>query len=147
MEIIESINTSWSWLKVEATDILDINKFGNILFENKDESIWRICPEELYCKKVANSKTDFLALKNQNEFIEDWEMSKFVQLAETKFGIQKENQVFCLKYQAILGGEYNSENFGTISLKELILFSGDLGFKIKGLKDGQKVKLITINGK
>lgn len=146
MEILQIINDSWNWLKVEAMDVIDINKFGNIVFQNKDESIWRICPEELYCEKIANSKTDFLALKNQPEFMEDWEMTKFVEIAEAKYCIQNENRVFCLKHPAVLGGAYDADNISTISLKELIRFSGDLAFQIKDLKNGQNIKLTTING-
>ena len=147
IKLIACINKSWSWLNIEVTRILDINKFGNIVFENKDESIWRICPEELYCELIATTKKEYLSLKEQNEFIEDWEMSKFVEMAQDKFGTQKENRVFCLKVPAILGGEYAIENFGTISIGELIAFSGDVAFQLKDVEDGQQVKFKFINGK
>ncbi|MFH4968759.1 hypothetical protein V8G61_11205 [Gaetbulibacter sp. M240] len=42
---------------------------------------------------------------------------------------------------AVIGGEYKISNIGKISFSELISFSGDLGFQIKDLKVGQKVKL------
>ena len=49
---------------------------------------------------------------------------------------------------AVIGGEYEISNIGKISFTELISFSEDLGFQIKDLKDGQKVKLnIDILGK
>lgn len=147
MELLETINTAWNWLRVEATEVLEINKFGNLLFQSKDLSIWRVCPEELYCIKISNSTSEFLRVKSEPEFIEDWEMTKFVNLGEAKFGVQKENRVFCFKQPTALGGAYDAENIGTISLIELISFSGDLAFQIKDVKDGQKVKLTTIHGK
>jgi hypothetical protein len=45
----------------------------------------------------------------------------------------------------IIGGEYEKSNIGKISFPELILFSGDLGFQMKDLKKGQKIKLKIIN--
>ena len=49
--------------------------------------------------------------------------------------------LLCLKMSAVIGGEYEKSNLGKISFSELIAFSGDLGFQIKDLKDGQKIKL------
>jgi hypothetical protein len=42
---------------------------------------------------------------------------------------------------AVIGGKYEGSNIGKINFSELIAFSGDLGFQIKDLKDGQKIKL------
>jgi hypothetical protein len=38
-----------------------------------------------------------------------------------------------------LGGAYDSDNLGTLTLKELIAFSGDVAKQIKDLPDGAQV--------
>jgi len=68
-------------------------------------------------------------------------MTNLVTIAKSELGELAKNQKYCLKMPAIIGGEYDKSNIGKISFAELISFSGDLGFQIKDLKDGQKIKL------
>jgi hypothetical protein len=46
---------------------------------------------------------------------------------------------------AVIGGEYEKSNLGKINFSELIAYSGNLGFQIKDVKDGQKIKLSIEN--
>ncbi|HAH55981.1 MAG TPA: DUF1851 domain-containing protein, partial [Flavobacterium sp.] len=46
------------WIGVTAYEIVQINDFGNVIFKSTDNEFWRICPEELYCVKIADSQTD-----------------------------------------------------------------------------------------
>lgn len=145
MNIVELINDSWGWKDIIAEEILKINDFGNILFRSTEGFFYRICPEELYLEKVANDTQEFSILLENREFIEDWNMDNLVVLAKKKFGNLKEGEFFCLKYPAVIGGEYNFDNLGKISLTGLISFSGDVSNQIKDVKDGEKVELKIIN--
>jgi hypothetical protein len=40
-----------------------------------------------------------------------------------------------------LGGTYDENNIGSISLKELLAFSGSLARQIKDIPDGHEVKI------
>ncbi len=111
-----------------------------MVFKTNKNEYWRICPEKICCEKIAGSKSEFERLSTDSEFIDDWEMTNLVHFAKTELGELAENQKYCLKIPAVIGGEYEKSNIGKISFTELISFSGDLGFQIKDLKDGQKVK-------
>ncbi|GAA4279993.1 T6SS immunity protein Tdi1 domain-containing protein [Gaetbulibacter aestuarii] len=139
--MIAEINKAWNWKGFKATEIVRTNEFGNVIFKTDKNEYWRICPEEISCEKIAESESEFNKISSDSEFIEDWKMTKLVKIAKSELGELKENQKYCLKMSAVIGGEYEKSNLGKISFAELIAFSGDLGFQIKDLKDGQKIKL------
>ena len=68
-------------------------------------------------------------------------MASLVSVAKKEVGELKGNEKFCLKLAIVIGGEYEKSNLGKITFPELITFSGDLGFQIKDMKDGQKIKV------
>jgi hypothetical protein len=139
--MIIEINKAWNWKGFNATEIIRTNDFGNVIFKTDKSEYWRICPEETSCEKIAESESEFDRLLTDSEFIEDWEMTNLVEFAKSELGVLEENQKYCLKMPAVIGGKYEKDNLGKISFTELISFSGNLGFQIKDLKDGQKIKL------
>ena len=139
--MIAEINKAWNWKGFNATEIIRTNEFGNVIFKTDKNEYWRICPEEISCGKIAGSESELNKISSDSEFIEDWEMTNLVNIAKSELGELKENEKYCLKMSAVIGGEYEKSNLGKISFAELIAFSGDLGFQIKDLKDGQKIKL------
>ena len=138
--MIAEINRAWNWKGFNATEIVRTNDFGNVIFKTDKNDYWRICPEEISCGKIAESEPEFNKISSDSEFIEDWEMTNLVKIAKSELGELKENEKYCLKMASVIGGEYEKSNLGKISFSELIAFSGDLGFQIKDLKDGQKIK-------
>lgn len=140
-KMITKINKAWKWKGFNATEIIRTNEFGNVIFKTDKNEYWRICPEEISCRKIAESKSEFVRISASSDFTEDWEMTNLVNIAKSELGELKENEKYCLKISAVIGGEYEKSNLGKISFAELIDFSGNLGFQIKDLKDGQKIKL------
>ena len=139
--MINEINKAWNWKGFNATEIVRTNDFGNVIFKTDKIKYWRICPEEVSCEMIAESESDFDRLLTDSQFIEDWEMTNLVEIAKKKLGKLGENQKYCLKIPAVIGGEYEKSNIGIISFSELISFSGNLGFQIEHLKDKQKINL------
>lgn len=139
--MIAEINKAWGWKGFTAIEIVRANDFGNVIVKADQDEYWRICPEEISCEKIANSESELDRLLHDSEFIADWDMANLVEMARAEVGELGKQEKYCLKIPAVLGGRYEKENLGKISFAELILFSGDLGFQIKDLKDGQKIKL------
>lgn len=139
--MLTTINKAWDWIGVKAKEIVQINDFGNIIFKSTENEFWRICPEELYCEKIADSQSEYEKLLSDSEFIEDWEMDNLVQIAKDTVGKLMQGEKYCLKLPGVLGGEYNSENIGKVSQMEQIGFSGDLAKQIKDLPDGTEFKI------
>jgi len=112
------------------------NAFGNVLVEDEGGQFWRICPEELSCAPLGTSVDELQALQSST----DWRMERLVALATASLGTPADGRCFCLKIPAALGGKYEVENFGTVTVQELVAFSGDVAFQIKDLPNGAQVE-------
>lgn len=131
--MLTAINKVWDWIGVKAKEIVQINDFGNITFKSTENEFWRICPEELYCEKIADSQLDYEILLRNSEFIEDWEMENLVQIAKESVGELMDGGKYCLKLPSVLGGEYNSEYIRKVSQMEQIGFFWRFSETDKGL--------------
>lgn len=138
MELLEIVRESWGFTGLVPARIVDTNAFGNVLVEDVHGQPWRICPEELSCAPLVASMDE---LRSST----DWTMERLVLLATASLGTPADGRCFCLKIPAVLGGKYEAENFGTITVEELIAFSGDCAFQIKDLPDGAQVELKIVD--
>lgn len=144
--MIETIRQAWwSWTGLDPAEIIAINLFGNVIVRATDGAYWRICPEELSCRRVADNPNAFEALTSQDEFKVDWDMSNLVDLASKTLGHVAKGHSYCLKLPAVIGGTYEATNMGTIPLNALILSSGDLAEQIKDIPDGEHVSLEIVD--
>lgn len=144
-KIIDTVSAAWGWTGLKPKDVIAQNHFGNIIVEAQDGKYWRICPEELSCEVVAESVAEFEDLWSSDDFQSDWRMENLVAIASDLFGPTTEERVYCLKVPGSLGGEYGRDNLGTISLEELLSFSGDAGNQIKDLPDGASIEFKFID--
>lgn len=142
--MIEEIRKNWWWVGINPIDVVCENEFGNLLIKDAEGKFWRLCPEELYCKVIAQNRVELDELNHDQEFLHDWYMKSMVERAEAELGTLPEGKKYCLKIPAVLGGEYDIPNFGVCSLTELIAFSGYLAKEIKDLPDGAKIKFKPI---
>ena len=137
--MIDLINKSWNWVGAIAHKVVLTNDFGNVIFISESEEYWRICPEELSCKRIAGNIAQFDDLIQDSDFKLDWEMANIINTADDALGPLKDGEVYYLVKPAILGGEYDISNIQKIPIEELIVLSGDLGRQVSDLEDGQKI--------
>jgi hypothetical protein len=144
MNIIAELKDAWGWIGLRPIQLIVENDFGNLIIEDEDGCYWRLCPEELSCSVVAASRHDLERLFSDQEFLQDWHMHHLVEQAREAYGPLPADRKYCLKIPAVLSGQYVVENFGTITLRELISVSGDLAHQIKDLPEGSQVKLKVV---
>ena len=145
MQILETVRSAWGWTGVEPVELVDENDFGNLIIKDVHGQYWRLCPEDCYCEVVAADQPAFEALAADSEFLVDWQMSVLVDQATQRLGPLSAGRKFCLKIPGVLGGEYGGDNLGTISMVELIRFSGDIARQIAGLPEGTPIKISVID--
>ena len=138
-KLVSEIKASWAWIGLDPSEVVAENDFGNLVVRDFSGRYWRICPEELACEVIAGDRAAYDALVQDPEFITDWTMDALVQAAQASLGPLAPGQKYSLATPAILGGRYETSNIKTISLIELIRFSGDVGFQIKDLPDGTEI--------
>jgi len=144
MNIISEVKKYWGWVGINPAEIVAENDFGNLIIKDADNKFWRLCPEDVYCEVVAESIDDYNQLINDDDFLNDWNMTVMVDEAVEMLGPLKEDYKYYLVIPGVLNGEYSGTNISTAPFIEIIKLSGDLGKRIKDLPDGAEVKLKVI---
>lgn len=137
--MLDTIRNAWGWIGLDPVEVVNTNFFGNVIVRAKNGTYWRICPEESSCTEVAASADAFANLMREDDFRTDWEMASLVASARQALGPLGPGRCYCLKIPAVVGGSYDVSNLGTISLVELISFSGDMALQIKDLPNGTRI--------
>ncbi len=137
--MIDLVNQSWSWTGIEPEEIVDENDFGNLIIKDIHDRFWRICPEDVYCKVIADSIEEYNELIENQEFLNDWNMTTLLNEIIELLGELKPGHKYHMSIPGVVGGEYMATNFKQVPLKEMMLFSGDLGHQIKDLPDGHSI--------
>lgn len=141
MELIASIDRGWGWCGIQPEEVVGENDFGNLMVRDVRGMYWRICPEDLYCKVVAEDRASLDALSKDQEFLHDWYATALVEQARQRLGPLEPGRKYCLKIPGTLGGEYGGRNLAHLQLTELIEASGSIAQQIEGLPPGSKVRL------
>ena len=145
MTLIEEIRDAWGWIGIDPVAVVGENDFGNLMVEDTSGRYWRICPEDCYCKVVANNRQSLDAMSKNQEFLHDWYMRPLVEAAKRKVGPLSEGRKYCLKIPGLLGGEYGGNNLASAPLVELVRFSGSLAKQTKSIPAGTQVKLKVVD--
>lgn len=143
--LVKAVQSAWGWSGISPKRILEQNAFGNLLIEDHKGVVWRLCPEELYCEPTAASLRELAASLEDEEARRDWNMHALTPVARDQLGELEEGQCYCLKIPGVLGGAYEKENLGTITLEALVRFAGDLGRQVSELPDGARCELRIID--
>jgi hypothetical protein len=141
MELIEEIEKAWGWAGIKPAEVVGDNDFGNLIIKDVAGSYWRLCPEDLYCNRIANDRAELDALSQNQDFLHDWYMETLVKQARDRLGLLRPGYRYCLKIPAVLGGQYEESNLATISLHEQVAISGYLAKEIDDLPDGAQIRL------
>lgn len=141
MDLVSAIENAWGWTGIKPAQVVGDNDFGNLIVKDTGGRFWRLCPADLYCKVVAESRAELNKLSNDQAFLRDWYMTALVEQARVALGTLPPGFKYCLKVSGVLGGEYGGENLAVMSFVELIRASGHIAKEIAHLADGTQVGL------
>ncbi len=144
MSTIEAIKESWGWVGIEPEEVVGENDFGNLIIRDIQGRYWRLCPEDIYCRVVAENRGELDALSQNQEFLADWYMAALTEQAKEKLGPLQPGRKYHFAIPGVLGGEYGIANIRTVPQIEQIRFSGDIGQQIDELPEGAQVQLKVI---
>lgn len=145
MDLISEIRGAWGWVGIDPQEIVGENEFGNLIIKDTDGKYWRMCPEDVYCKIVANNRDELDKLSQDQGFLADWYMTALVDQAKVSVGPLADGRKYCLAIPGVLGGAYDSSNIKSVPLVELIRLSGDIGKQIRDLPDGAQIELKVVD--
>jgi hypothetical protein len=144
MDLLSTISAAWGWAGIKPDMVVGENDFGNLIVRDKEGCYWRLCPEDLYCRVVADSRAKLDALSLDQTFLQDWHVRSWVEAAHSKLGPLRPGYKYYLVRPAPLGGGYTADNMEQLSLRELVSLSGDLAQQIEGMPDGAKVEIRVV---
>lgn len=145
MELIAIVKEAWGWTGLEPDQVVGDNDFGNLMIKDQSGRYWRLCPEDLYCKVIADNGAQLDMLSQNQEFLRDWHMSSLVEQARDKLGPLCPGYRYCFKVPGVLGGAYGGDNLASIPFRDLISASGHIAKEVAGLPDGANVKLTIVD--
>lgn len=145
MNVLEEVKSSWGWSGIDPVRVIEENDFGNLILLDKKGLVWRLCPEDVYCKIIAASIEQYNQLMKEVEFNQDWFMESLVKEAQLRLGPLKDGYKYYLVIPGVLGGEYGGDNIQSVPFYEVIRYSGSIASQLKDLPEGAKVDLEVIN--
>ena len=143
-DLLLEIRNAWGWVGINPAEIIGQNDFGNLIIKAEDGKYWRLCPEDVYCKVIANNRVELDTISKDQDFLRDWHMASLLEIAKQSVGSLEDGRKYCLVIPGVLGGKYDASNIKSIPLLELIGFSGSLGKQIQDLPDGTEIDLKVI---
>lgn len=143
MQLVAIIEASWGWAGLKPLLVVGDNAFGNLIVKDVEERYWRLCPEDLYCRVIAASRSELDTLSSDQDFLHDWSMTELTRQAKERLGPLRPGFKYCLKIPGALGGQYGGDNLATMSLEELISASGSIAKQVDQLPDGARVNLVV----
>jgi hypothetical protein len=137
--------SEWQWLLPDTLTLWLVNRLGDIVVVNEDETVSFF---DIGCgtvKPIASSRDDFSRLLDVGNNANQWLAIPLVdQLVEHGL-LLKPKSVYGFKTLPILGGSYEIENFYVARIEEYYSFMGNIHGQIKNAPDGSRVNLKVLN--
>jgi hypothetical protein len=141
MELTVAIKEGWAWSGADPLAVIEMNRFGNVIFKDRAGLYWRVMPEELKCEVLASEEHEFTQLWKSEDFQVDWRMDLLADEAEAVFGPLGACQSYYFLVPNVLVGSFSIENMRVISTLELMRVSGSMALQIRNLADGTQVEI------
>jgi hypothetical protein len=133
MDLVATIKAAWGWTGIEPVQVVGDNPFGNLIVKDSLGQYWRLCPEDLYCKIIAQNRAELDALSREQTFLHDWHAVELVNSARAALGPLNPGYRYGLKIPGPLGGEYCGSNLASLPVGELIAASGHIAQQVAQL--------------
>ena len=102
MQLVAIIEASWGWTGLKPLLVVGDNAFGNLIVKDVEERYWRLCPEDLYCRVIAASRSELDTLSSDQDFLRDWSMTELTRQAKERWGPLRPGFKYCLKIPGAL---------------------------------------------
>ncbi len=138
--------SEWSWLLPTTLTPWIVNRLGDIVVVNEDNTVSFF---DIGCgklKPIADSKDHLSRLLDEDDNANQWLAIPLIDRLVDSGLVLKPQSVYGFKILPILDGSYEVDNFYVASIAEYYPFMGDIHGQIKDVPDGTQVRLKVING-
>lgn len=143
--LVEAVRQGWGWTGIDPEAVTAVSPFGHLVVRDRQRAFWYLDPELRSLDRIAVDEAGLFAHMNQPDVRDIWQAEALVDAARHRLGEPGEGRCYSLTTVALLQGNYAHENLCTMSIAELISFSGDFEEKTRHLPDGTKVDLKVVD--
>ncbi len=137
---LHALRSAWGWTGVEFAEVVAHSLMGHMLvidgagaFHYLDPDLGAVTP--LGDEAAAQA---YMA-REQTQVV--WRADALVDAAVARLGPPAPGEVYSLKPQALVAGDYAPENLIRIGLVDLIYLSGDIARQTRDLPEGAHINL------
>lgn len=140
IRVLHALRSAWGWTGIEFKEVIAHSLMGHLLLTGRDDRFYYLDPdigtvtllgdEAMVAEHMAKEETQAI-----------WRADVLVDAAAKRLGPPAIGEVYSLKPQALVAGDYAHENLIRIALVDLIYISGDIARQTRDLPDGTPVHL------
>lgn len=135
----------WSWLLPAEFTLWIVNRFCDLFLVLDDHSVHMLDVGVGSLRRVAESRDDFCDKIDEEENANNWLMIPLVDELVDSGMVLNPGQCYGFKIPPVLGGRYDVENCGAISIPDYLGAFGSIHERIRDLPDGSKVVLKVVD--
>ncbi len=136
---------SWSWLVPSNFTVWIVNRFADLFLVFPDGGVHMMDIGRGTLAKIADSRDDFCDKIDTGDNANDWLLIPLVdRLVEAGIVLQAA-QCYAFKTLPILGGTYDVDNFGPLSVEDYLGAFGSIHEQLQDLPDGTQVVLKVVD--
>ena len=143
-DLVNAVRDGWGWTGIDAAAVTAVSAFGHLIVQDRQGGYWYLDPELRTLERIAGDEAALFAHMRDDDVREIWEAHALVEAAHDRLGPPGPGQCYSLKTMALLQGDYAHHNLCTISIAELIRFTGDFERQTQHLPEGSTVQLKVV---
>ncbi|HUD27687.1 MAG TPA: hypothetical protein VMQ93_02370 [Novosphingobium sp.] len=137
---LHALRSAWGWTGVEFAEVVAHSLMGHMLVTDRAGTFHYLDPD-LGAVTTLGDEAAATAYMAREETQVVWRADALVDAATARLGPPAIGEVYNLRPQAMVAGDYAPENLIRIALVDLIYLSGDIARQTRDLPDGASVNL------
>ncbi|MBT0668378.1 hypothetical protein HT136_08350 [Novosphingobium profundi] len=135
---LAALRQAWGWTGVEFSEIVAHSLFGHLLVLDASGTYHYLDAELLELAELGDEAAAQAHMASPETQI-IWRADAHVAAADARLGATLLGEVYGFRPEALIAGDYESENMVRIDLATYIRFTGDIAGQIKDLPEGAQV--------
>ncbi|MYL99774.1 hypothetical protein GR702_18610 [Novosphingobium sp. FGD1] len=138
--LLNALRSAWGWTGVEFAEVIAHSLMGHMLVTDRHGAFHYLDPDVGAVIALGDEAAAraHMALEETQVV---WQADALVSAAAARLGPPAMGEVYSLRPQALIAGDYSPDMLIRIDLVDLIYLSGDIARQIRDLPDGAPVRL------
>lgn len=137
---LHALRSAWGWTGVEFAEVITHSLMGHMLVTDR-AGLFHYLDPDVGVVTALGDEAAAAAHMAREETQVVWRADALVEAAAARLGPPAMGEVYSLRPQAMVAGDYAHENLIRIDLVDLIYLSGDIARQTRDLPEGAPVNV------